>query len=121
MHLINDRFLHWPLKRPITLPVIIRHIDDNRSHRSRHVVLRAASIRAIPDGVGVAQSIGIDENLVSIEAVPRIAVGRPVYAERVRSAGRQLFYENMPEVEGLVDVRIELDDLNWRRGVVILK
>src|SRR5438094_10490619 len=111
MHLIDDGFLHWPFERLIIFPVIAGCVDDNRSHRCCHVILRAAGIRAVPDTLGVAHGIGIDEHLVSIEAVTRIAVGRAVHAKRVMSARWQSFYENMPEMERLVDVRIEFDDL----------
>src|SRR5437667_5821360 len=105
MHLIDAGFLHWPFERSIIFPVIAGCVDDNRSHGCCQVILRA----------------WIDENLVSVKPVARLDAGWPINAEGIMSAGRQSFYKNMPEVKGLVDVRIKLDDLEGRRVIMILK
>src|SRR5438034_4506547 len=103
MHLIDDCFLHWPFERLIVFPVIAGCVDDNRSHGCCQVILRAPGIRAVPDTLGVAHGIGIDENLVPVKPVARFDAGWPVNAEAIMSAGWQSFYKNMPEVKGLVD------------------
>src|SRR5207249_5150573 len=105
MDLIDDGFLRWAFERSIIFPVIAVCVDDNRSHGCCQVILRSS----------------VDENLVSVKPVARLDAGWPIHAEGIMSAGRQSFYKNMPEVKGLVDIGIKLDDLEGRRVIMILK
>ena len=75
--------------------------------------MRSASIHAVPKAIRVAFCIGVDQNLLVIETMPRAQVRRPIHAISVMCAGPQSTNVTMPEMESLVDVWIQLNHLEW--------
>ena len=95
--------VHRLVEQPIAFPVIVRNVDDHAPHRACQVVVRAAGIGPVPERVGVAVGVGVDEDLVGIEAeaLP-VQVRRAVDAVGVVRAGPQSLDVDVPEEEALV-------------------
>ena len=118
VHLIDNRVLGGKVERPVALPVVDGGVDDHRAHGSSHVVIRPAGADAVPEAVGVAARIGVDEDLIPVEPVAGAGVERATHAVSVVGARLKPAHEDMPEVKGLVDVRVQRDRLKRLRGVM---
>ena len=120
VHLVDDHLVHRLVERAVAFPVVVGNVDDHAPHRGCQVVARAAGLGPVPEGVGVAVGVGVDEDLVGVEAEPLpVQVRGAVDPVGVVGAGPQSLDVNVPEEEGLVRRRVELDDLG-RFPVVVL-
>src|SRR6266704_7062538 len=59
MHLVNDGLTRRPMKWLITLPVILRCIDDRAAHRGAHIVIWGTGCCATPERVSDAPGVRI--------------------------------------------------------------
>ena len=120
VHLVDDRLVHRLVERTVAFPVVVRDVDHHAPHRGRQVVAGAAGVDPVPDRVGIAEGVKVDEDLAGIEAEPfAVKVVGAVHAVGVVGARPQPLDVNVPEEKRLVDGRIELDDLG-RLPVVVL-
>src|SRR5215472_1145906 len=111
MHLIDDGVFHRTVERTVTLPVVIRGVDNDGTHRTCHVVDWPTCDGAFPKGVCIPASVGVKQYLVLVEPVARSGIVRPIHSIRVMCPGRKPTYKHVPEMEALIDGWIELDRL----------
>jgi hypothetical protein len=106
MQLVYYGLDKWPLERQVALPVVGTRIGYDGFHRNCGVVSTSAvSIRN-----GDRSTIGIQENLISIEAQSTLRLEWAQSSERIDLTRQQVRYEDMPVVIGTVLTGRQGDD-----------
>ena len=118
VHLIDDGVLAGTVQGPIALPIVGGGVGDNGAHGSGEVVIRPAGAGAFPEAVGVATRVGVDEDLIPVEPMAGAGIERAIHAVSVVGARLEPAHEDMPEMKGLVDVRVQEDRLERLRSVM---
>ena len=112
VHLVDHGGGEGPAQRSVAFPVVGIGIDDHAPHGDGRVVARAARRFAIVtvrhrDGA----SVGIEQELLGIEAKPARRIEGADRAVRVDLAGTETRHEGVPVVVGPVDGGVEPDHL----------
>jgi hypothetical protein len=117
VRLIDDGICHGVAKGLVAFPVVARGVNGDRSHQLAHVVFWRAGATAVPEGIGLASGVGIDENFVAIESLGG-GIRGAIDAVSVVGTGLQASHEGVPNMKGLIQVRIEANGLEWVQRVV---
>jgi hypothetical protein len=111
MHLIHDGLGRRPPQRGVAFPVVGGRIDHHALHRGRAIVAGLARRRptvAVRDRH--AATVGIEQDLVGVEAHAARGIERPLDAIAVQLACPQAGDEYMPVVVGTIDGGVDADD-----------
>jgi hypothetical protein len=110
MHLVHNGLHGWPPERSVALPVVGGRIDHHALHRGRAVVPGRAGGAAIVAGRhGHAPAIGVEEDLLGIEAQAICGIPRPLDPIAVDLAWLRAGDEHVPVVVGPVGDRVDAD------------
>ena len=106
MHLIDDQIAGRISQRGVSLPVIIRPIDNHAAHGLVDIVAGHTGRAAIPQRKGVAPGVRINCYLARVEPVSLAKVEGAIDAIAIDGARLQTLHEHVPEAEGPVDLQI---------------
>ncbi len=118
VRLVDDRVRGVNVRRRDAFPVVVGEVHDEALHGRLAVVVWTRGLVPRPVlPVNDAQGVGVEEDLLHVEAVPVPGLMGSVDAIGVDLALADPLDEDVPVIEGLVDPRVEPDRLERLRVV----
>ena len=105
----------------VTVPIVGQRIKNHSTQGLGTVITGAAggfTVVAISDD---CPGIGIEQQFGTIEAHPELYAGLTVDPVAIDLTGFQAMNEDMPIIEGTIDLRIKQDDAGRRRISRLIK
>ena len=122
MRLVDDGLIHGSVQGAVAIPVIIMRIDDDTAHGGREIVIRTTGIGSIPEAIRIAPGIRINQHLVTVIAISSsMYIRKTVNPIGIMDAGLDSSHVDVPEMEGLVLVRVQLNGMDWLRVIVLVE